>query len=154
MILILNEDGTPKELRESGSISDPRLSRKVIEVSPIVPDGHVAEFAGYDITETTATQRWNVRPKTDDEAQKITTQLALYSSLTSGERRTLRTMANMDGPVGDIALQIEGAFYSAVETESRNPRTKQLIGAAMQLGILKDLDRARELLNDPGFTVK
>jgi hypothetical protein len=153
MILILNEDGTPKELREPGSITDPRLSRQVVEVTPVVPEGYVAEFDGYDITETHATQRWNVRPKTDAEAQTVASQLTIWQSLTSVERRNLRTLANTEGPAGDAALLIEGALMSATETESRNPATKQLLGAAIQLGVVADIERARVILNDPGFSL-
>ncbi len=96
---------------------------------------------------------WTVRPKTDEEAQTVSTQLSLYSRLSAAERRSLRTLANTDSPVGDVALQVEGALFAAVETESRNPQTKMLIGAVMQLGVVADIARARELLNDPGFAL-
>jgi hypothetical protein len=93
-------------------------------------------------------------PYTDEEQQIVSTQLSLYSRLTAGERRALRAMANTEGAAGDAALQVEGAFFSAVETESRDPQTRALIGAAIQLGVLSGVARARELLNDPGFTLE
>ncbi len=93
-------------------------------------------------------------PYTDSEQQTVSTQLSLYSRLSAAERRAIRTLANTDSPVGDVALQVEGALFAAVETESRNQQTKMLIGAVMQLGIVASIDRARELLNDPDFTLE
>ena len=94
------------------------------------------------------------QPYSDAEMQTVATQLSIWQSLTSAERRALWSMADLEGPVGDTALLILGALMSATETESRNPATKQLIGAAMQLGIVADLERARVILNDPGFTLE
>lgn len=93
---------------------------------------------------------WTVRQKTDAEAQKISTQLILWKQLSAAERRELWNLANVD----DTALLVLGAMWSAVETESRNPETKQLIGAAMQLGIVADVERARVILDDPGFSLE
>ena len=119
---------------------------EVLSEGPLVVDW----AAGVPVAVRTT---WTTRPKTDDEAQTVSTQLVLYSRLTAGERRALRTLANTEGPAGDVALQIEGAFYSATETESRDPQTRELIGAAMQLGIIASVERAQELLSDPGFTL-
>lgn len=92
-------------------------------------------------------------PYTDSDAQAVATQLTLWKRLNASEQRALRTLANTNSPVGDLALRVEGSMFTAVETESRNPETKQLIGAAIQLGIVADIDRARELLGDPGFSL-
>ncbi len=108
-----------------------------------------------DVQAGTLTRGWSdIRPKTDAEAQTVATQLTIWQSLTSAERRALWSMADLEGPVGDTALLILGALMSATETESRNPATKQLLGAAMQLGIVASLERARKILQDPGFTLE
>lgn len=86
---------------------------------------------------------------TDSEAQAVLSQLTLWKRLTNAERRALWTLAGTN----DTALNVLGSIWSAVETESRNSDTRQLVGAALMLGAIPSLERARELLNDPGFTL-
>lgn len=154
MKAILNPDGTFRGLVSDNTQTDASRTREWVPVAPPAVSDSEALIESVTITETQAIQTWTTRPKTDAEAQTVSTQLSLYSRLSAAERRALRTLANTDSPVGDVALQVEGALFAAVETESRNPQTKMLIGAVMQLGIVASIDRARELLNDPGFTLQ
>ena len=156
MKAVINADGTFNRLVDdaTAAVTDPTRLRDWVPVDPPQIEPHqVAEPAAPLIGETTATQQWTVRDKTDAEAQKVASQLTLWLLLSSAERRSLRTMANTEGQAGDAALQLEGALFSAVETESRNPQTKAILGAAIQLGIVADVERAREILGDPGFTL-
>ena len=156
MKAVLNPDGTFARLVDeaTAAVTDPTRVREWVQVDPPAVGSHqVAEANTPEITETQVIQRWKVRDKTIAEAQTVASQLRLWLSLSAAERRALRTMANTTGPAGDAALQLEGALFSAVETESRNPQTKALLGAAIQLGIVSDVARAREILGDPGFTL-
>jgi hypothetical protein len=148
MKAILDIDGSFLRLVPDSIQSDQTRTRVWVPTEPpAVSANEVLEELTPEITETHATQRWNVRPKTDAEAQTVATQLTIWQS-------ALWSMADLEGPVGDTALLILGALMSATETESRNPATKQLLGAAIQLGIVADIDRARVILNDPGFTLQ
>ena len=155
MKAVLNPDGTFSHLVDNATaaITDPTRLRDWVPTVPDVGPDQVAEQTSPLIDDTTATQQWTVRNKTDGEAQKVASQLTLWLLLSNAERRALRSMANSEGPAGDTALQLEGALFSAVETESRNPQTKAILGAAIQLGIVADVERAREILGDPGFTL-
>lgn len=146
---VLNADGTFRMLVDSDASTADEQTRVWVPTVPTVGEGQIAEEIAPLIGETTATQQWNVRDKTDAEAQAVSTQLTLWKRLSATERRALWNLADTD----DMALLVLGAMWSATETESRNPETKQLLGAAMQLGVVADINRAREILDDPGFTI-
>lgn len=147
---ILNADGTFRGLVPINANTAPEQTRTWVPTVAVVGEGEIAEPDEPLIDETTATQRWKVRPMSDAEAQKVSTQLILWKKLSAIERRKLWNLANAD----DTALLVLGAMWSATETESRNPETKALLGASMQLGVVADIERAREILDDPGFTLE
>lgn len=152
MKALLTAAGEFERLIDDSSESDPTRTRTWVPTErPPVPDNHALVELAPLITETESIQQWTTRPKTDAEAQKVASQLTLWKRLSAPERRALWNLADTDGPAGDTALLVLGAMWSATETESRNPETKQLIGAAMQLGVVSDIERARVILNDPGF---
>jgi len=155
MKAILNIDGTFRTLVPDDASTAPDQTRTWVPTDPpTVLDGKVLVPLDPLITETEAIQQWTTRPKTDAEAQKVASQLTLWKRLSAQERRALWNLADTEGPAGDAALLVLGAMWAAVETESRNQETKQLLGAAMQLGIVADIERAREILDDPGFSLE
>lgn len=155
MKALLTESGEFERLIDDSSESDPTRTRTWVptERPPVLANEVLVELAPL-IDEITATQQWTTRPKTDAEAQKVASQLTLWKRLSAPERRALWNLADTEGPAGDAALLVLGAMWSAVETESRNPETKQLLGAAMQLGVVADVARARVILDDPGFLLE
>lgn len=96
---------------------------------------------------------WTVRSKTDDEAQTTLEQLTVIERLTDAELIALEDICQPGHPARAVGLRIRAAMLAAVETYSRTLRTKTFIGAAIQLGVVADIARARELLNDPGFAL-
>lgn len=93
------------------------------------------------------------RPFTDAEMQVVHSAPQLvWLALTDAERRTLYNLASTDSPTGNAALRVLGAFFAAPEIISRSANTKALMSAAIQLGVVADVARARVILNDPGFT--
>lgn len=154
MKAILNPDGTFRGLVPDGAQTDASRTRVWVSTEPpVLTDSEVAEST-IVIDETNATQVWQVRPKTDDEAQQTLEQLTLIERLSDAELVALEDICQPGHPARAVGLRIRAALLAAVETYSRTARTKTFIGAALQLGVVADLARAREILNDPGFTLQ
>lgn len=90
----------------------------------------------------------------DEEAQTTWEQLTLIENLSDEELLALEDLCLPGHPARAMGVRIRAALLGAVETYSRTARTKLFIGAAIQLGIVADVERARVILDDPGFTLE
>lgn len=90
----------------------------------------------------------------DEDVQTTWEQLTLIERLSDEELLALEDICLPGHPARATGVRIRAAMLGAVETYSRTARTKVFIDAAIQLGIVADVERARVILDDPGFSLE
>lgn len=134
-------DGWPREVREVTSADELRPGE-----TQMTDEEYLHHVTGL----SEAKEAWNQA----QDGQTTWEQLTLIENLSDEELLALEDICLPGHPARAMGVRIRAALLGAVETYSRTARTKLFIGAAIQLGIVADVERARVILDDPGFTLE